>query len=315
MSFPTSGVYDGHPWRYSQAVIDSMTQAILLGLIAYGLGDAGHWARARQTHSDHISIENSHPGWITAYDVMAKTGVFDPAEFCQQFLLPAVKAGFFPEILYFMTAFKLWDRRYGWVQQTGGDDAGHVHVTNTNSYALHSSVVLLFDKWKKAGRPAVVAWLRSGAAAGGSEADVSSVALSKGRTAIVVRGTDNRVYTRILGPDGKPAGDWTQLNVTAASGVDAASRTGDDLRIVCLDPKANDDSVLLVTVPDATKATATVQDMGGAGIGGAPGISATPDGLLLTVAGTYPHAGSLYAKTWSDTDGWSDWYSLDGVAK
>lgn len=145
-----------------------------------------------------------------------------------------------------------------------------------------------------------------------SEADMSMVALAEGRAAIVVRGTDHRIYTRILDSKGKPAGSWVRLDVVVASGVDATTRTGKDLRIVGLDPK--DGSVLLITVPDAAKAAFTAQDMGGKGLGGAPGIVATPTGLILTVAGVASPPGEIYCKTWDDAAGWTDWVDLQGVA-
>lgn len=306
----TSGTYNGYPWRYSTPVVDTMAQAKSLGITAYGLGDVAHWRGC----GDHVSKPcTGHTGWITAVDLMTNS-LFNAVDFVTAFVLPAVKAGFFPEIQYLLTNYKLWDRKYGWTQQSGGDGPDHTHISHTNSYALHATYLAKYDAWKKAGRPAVVAWLRGGGSTDDSGADVSMVALSEGRSAIVVRGSDKAIYTRVYDTNGKPANDWIKVNVTVASAVDACTRTGKDLWIVALDP--NDKSVLLVTAPDATKSAASVQDLGGTGLGAAPGIVASDSDILITVAGTSPHVGEVYLKRWDGAvGGWSAWQSTGGVAK
>lgn len=309
-SLTTSGFSHGYSWKYSQPVVDTMIQAAVLKIVAYGLGDDAHWLKC----GDHVSKPCSgHAGWITAVDLMSNAS-FNAVDFVKAFMLPAVKVGFFPEVQYMITDYKLWDRKYGWTQQTGGDGPDHAHISHTNSFALRATYLTKYDAWKKAGRPAVVAWLRNGGSTNESGADVSMVALSEGRSAIVVRGSDKAIYTRIYDTNGNAAGDWVKINVTVASAVDACTRTGKDLWIVGLDTK--DKSVLLITAPDATKSAVSVQDLGGTGLGAAPGIVASDTDILVSVAGTAPHIGEVYLKRWNgDVGGWSDWASTGGVAR
>ena len=151
------------------------------------------------------------------------------------------------------------------------------------------------------------------AVAGESGADMSMVTLSKGRIATVVRGTDKRIYRLLTDVAGKTVDDWQLVgNMPVASGVDACTRFGDDLWAVALDPK--DDSVLVFSTPDVEGGSGLqVQDIGGAGIGGAPGITASGNNILVTVAGTYPRPGTVYMNVWNGA-GWSGWKLTSGTA-
>ena len=315
----TSGVYNGHPWRYSQPVIDSMAQFAARGGVAYGLGDSAHWTGS----GDHISINNDHPGWITAVDLMSKSGLFSAPDFFHNFLVPAVAAEFsggpvlYPELKYAISDYELRDRRpaYDWRKQSGGDGPDHVHLSFTNNFTAHTNVVDEYFAWLADGRKPVVAWLIGYRAdpTKESEADMSMVTLSKGRIATVVRGLDKRIYRLLTDVAGKVVDDWQLVgNMPVASGVDACTRFGDDLWAVALDPK--DDSVLVFSTPDVEGGSGLqVQDIGGAGIGGAPGITASGNNILVTVAGTYPRPGTVYMNVWNGA-GWSGWKLTSGTA-
>lgn len=143
--------------------------------------------------------------------------------------------------------------------------------------------------------------------------DMAMTTLSGGRVAVTVRGTDSKIWVRVLDGTGGALTPWQNVGTaTVASGVDTCTRNGADLWIAALDPK--DHSVLLFTLPDAEKPLqSTVQDLGGVGIGGTPGITANGSQLFLSVAGTLPKAGEIYLNMWDGTK-WRGWWDASGQA-
>lgn len=301
----TSGTYNGHPWKYSQAVIDTALYAASRGIVWYGLGDTHHW----QGSGDHISINNDHPGWITAIDVMDGPE-FDAPETMHGFLVPTVAStmdysqGYctrYPELKYVICDYELRDTRkpYNWSKQSGGDGPDHVHLSFRNNYSLHSQI--LAESF--------------GETVTNQGADMAMVDLADGRVAVVARGTDNNLYVRVLTHDAGALTDWMKIGVKCGSPVDACTRTGFDLAIATLDPK--DRSVLLITIANAVDpVNPYTQDLGGKGIGGAPGIAATENGdLFLSVAGTGPRKGEIYLNRWdSQKRAWRGWWDSSGQA-
>lgn len=99
-----------------------------------GSGDHSPWA------SDVINGKHHQRGIVYAID-LGNGGGFDSTKFAT-WLLTQVKAGKYPEVKYFLSNYKLWDRRYGWRQQKGSDGPGHVHMSfmpgaeNTGSQIL-----------------------------------------------------------------------------------------------------------------------------------------------------------------------------------
>ena len=175
-----------------------------------------------------------------------------------------------------------------------------------------------WNEAKFADAAAIKRWslgLQGGGVSAEGGSDMSMVTLEGGRFATVVRGTDKRIYARVYSSNGEPTSDWKRVGQTiAGSGVDACTRTGSDLWITTLD--APDGSILVISTEDAANpAVAVTQDMGGKGLGSAPGIAAVGPDLYLTVAGVYPQAGRVYLKRWNGTDRtWSDWKDATGVA-
>lgn len=147
-----------------------------------------------------------------------------------------------------------------------------------------------------------------------SEPDMSMVTLSGNRVAVVTRGTDSAIYVRVLDHDAGAITDWHRIPVQCGSPVDACTRTGDDLSIVTLAP--NDHSVLYISIGDAENpGDPYVQDLGGTGIGGAPGITANGDDLFLSVAGTGPKTGEIYLNRWNSAErAWRGWWDASGRA-
>jgi hypothetical protein len=86
-----------------------------------GSGDHTPWA------SDVINGKRHQRGTVYAMDLGNGSG-FDSVKF-SQWLLQQVKAGKYPEVKYFLSNYKLWDRRYSWRQQKGSDGPGHVHLS------------------------------------------------------------------------------------------------------------------------------------------------------------------------------------------
>lgn len=192
------------------------------------------------------------------------------------------------------------------VRYTG---TGHVDWTHVAHGRRYCNVMTY-------GKELLGAWDANGLQASGDEggSDMAMVTLSGDRTAVVVRGANKGIYVRVLA-GGKPKTSWTRVGtVVAGSGVDAATRTGDDLWIVALDP--DDKSVRVISSANAeTLAAPRVQDIGGKGLGSAPGISASGLDILITVAGVSPHPGQIYLKRWAGvTNEWIDWVNLDGIA-
>ena len=287
----TSGVYNGHSWKYSQAVIDTALMAAEHDITWYGLGDEPHW----QGSGDHISINNDHPGYITAIDLMTGQGFSGPEMF--DWLVP--RPSDYPELKYIISDHKLRDVRspFNWREQSGGDGPDHIHISFSNNYSLHSH--MLGDYLGADVNPG---------------ADMSMVQLRGGRVAVVARGTTNKIYVRILTNDGKAKTDWMELDVMVGSPVDCTTRNGDDLWITALKPDTH--SVLVISVLDAEKLSGLrVQDLGGQGVGGAPGITSSGNDLYLSVAGTYPAKGSIYLNRWiSAQTKWSGWWYASGQA-
>lgn len=86
-----------------------------------GSGDHTPWS------SDVINGKKHQRGTVYAID-LGNGGEFDSVKFAQ-WLLTQVKAGKYPELKYFLSNYKLWDRRYSWRQQKGSDGPGHIHMS------------------------------------------------------------------------------------------------------------------------------------------------------------------------------------------
>lgn len=278
----TSGYSHGYYWKYSTPVNDTMAQAASAGITAYGIGDDSHW----QGCGDHVSKPcTGHPGWITAVDLMARSGVFDPIDFVMNFLLPALKAGFFPEIQYLLTNYGLWDRKYGWSKQSGGDGPDHAHISHTNAFSLRATYLTKYQNWKKAGRPAVVAWLRSGSTPEVTEmrSALSAVTIPDGRTVTALVGSDNYVYIDIDGAGFHKVDTGTQK---FDPGVSASPDGKAGLYLGLIESHK---SPFVVHVPDVSLRKASqlpVKALPGT-LQGPPAVALTKDGqLVVTGVGT-----------------------------
>lgn len=311
-------VVGGVSYSIAQPCLDLAAQLKAAGIANLGIeGDLAHQAGC----GDHVPWEcTGHFHWITAIDIgwgPVVNGVRLTPALLRQYLLPRLRAHTweFYMIKYIITNYILNDTRpeYGLRDQKGGDGPDHMHISFLNS-AIGKRCTLIQDfvAWVRAGMPDPVTFRPGSGESSG--ADMAMVTLSGDRTAVVVRGANKGIYVRVLAA-GKPKTSWARVgSVVAGSGVDAATRTGDDLWIVALDP--DDKSVRVISTANAEiLAAPRVQDVGGKGLGSAPGISASGLDILITVAGVSPHPGQIYLKRWAGvTNEWIDWVNLDGIA-
>jgi hypothetical protein len=257
-----------------------MTAGADIGLTVYGLGDDSHWLGC----GDHISKPCSgHAGWITAFDVMAKTGVFDPVDCATKFLLPILKAdaSFYPWFKYMLTDMHLWDRRapHNLQMQDGGDDAGHLHISCTNSMGLRCTFIQDYQAWKKAGRPPVVAWFRNkGQAAVEVESHMNTLTLADDKTTVTFA-IDVLGHPVISYNDGD---DWTVINtaVKFAGGISVDSFDGDYLVASCALASTREIYMLHIPTPKTPSAGYRAQPMGGQA-GDTPCITVKPDRTIM----------------------------------
>lgn len=114
-----------------------------------GFGDHTPWA------GDVIGGKRHKAGVVYADDLMSHV-TFDPTEFVFEFLRPRVLAGYYDELKYLLTDWKLIDRRYTWRFQKGGDGPDHVHVSFMPGYeSVRSNVIRDYYYWKRNGKPKV----------------------------------------------------------------------------------------------------------------------------------------------------------------
>lgn len=309
--------------------INAFWRSQIAGLIAAGFTVGGYWfcQPGDGAHQADLMVAAGcpiGPGYLPPIMDLEVSGLnvaFAAAFTARMYARTGVLPGSYSSRSYFQTTLaggRGWERpgQLRWIAAYGGSGPGiacdvwqdsssrqppgtHRQTDTDASYVPMSKLVV--------------------GAAGGSTvstegSDVSMVALDGGRVAVVVRGTDKRIYSRVVGADGEFLTDWTRVgSAVVASSVDACTRTGNDLWIVALDPA--DRSVLIFKTEDAMNPAATIrQDLGGTGSGGAPGIApSTPSGVLVSVAGTAPHAGEIYLNRW-DGSGWSGWQRAGGVA-
>lgn len=156
------------PWQLVQPVVDNrLALARYFPDMRY-MGDLGNKA-----HQDDDPPQDHTPGgescadnvcnkqgWIYAQD-MGDGGGFDMPRFAR-WLLDSVRAGKYPEVKYIITTYPgnkgvdggkyygLFDRRYGWKQQSASDHDGHVHISYMPGYELaHSNIVADYANWVK----------------------------------------------------------------------------------------------------------------------------------------------------------------------
>lgn len=306
----TSGYSHGYAWKYSQPVIDAKTAGESIGLTVYGLGDDDHWLGC----GDHVSNRCSgHLGWITAFDVMAKSGVFDPVDCATRFLLPILKAdpAFYPWFKYMITDYKLWDRRPGYDlrQQEGGDDAGHLHVSCTNNMGLRCTFIQDYQEWKSVGRPPVVAWFRNRTTAMEGDSAVAVTMLADGKPAAFVIGTDRHPY---FSRDGwKTAVELSEAEEFANGATIIPFRSG----ALAFGRRKNKEIVMFhIPTPNTPKAGYRVQGIGGRGDGTPSGVVMPNGDIYVEVKGTMG-GGAIYTKTIHPNGTVVDWMTTPMNAK
>lgn len=305
----TSGNSHGYSWRYSTPVVDTMAQAKAAGITAYGLGDDSHWNGS----GDHVSKPSTgHAGWITAVDLMAGSG-YNPVDHLDAYLLPRCKAGLEPTIKYLITDYRLYDARYGWARQSGGDGPDHLHISFNNSYSARASLFKDYQAWKTAGRPNPVTF-KAGDAGVQEDQDVSVVQLANGRAALLCRGTNDAPYVRVITMNGEGTElGWRKLaNTTVGSSLSGVSPDGTKLVLATLHPTTK--AVRVFLVDDVTKEVPGVRalELGGKGFG-TPDVAVDGDRLVVTVVGD---KNVIYLNTSDDAgDTWRGFWDTSGKGK